>query len=198
MIGSAALANRYFLLRHGESYANREGVIVSLPAHGLSAYGLTPRGHEQVATSVERARHDGTLPAVDLIVSSPFLRTVQSAEIAAGVFGVPIETDDRLSERAFGDLERTSDARYADVWARDRQDPSHGDWGVESTAAVLRRASDLIQHLEARGPDRAILLCTHGDVASILACGLLGQDLRCHREVAALGVGEVRRLLRGA
>jgi len=195
MIGSPpASSNAYFVLRHGESDANREGVIVSLPTDGASAYGLTLRGREQVATSVERARRDGTLAAVDLVLSSPFLRTLQSAQIAASVFAAPVEVDDRLRERAFGELERTTDANYAKVWARDRQDPLHTEWGVESAAAVLRRASNLVEDLDARAPGRTILLCTHGDVISILSSGLLDQDLKLHREVAAIGVAELRRL----
>ena len=33
------LANRYFVLRHGHSLANEEGIIVSHPDHGVGGYG---------------------------------------------------------------------------------------------------------------------------------------------------------------
>lgn len=36
--------NRYHLLRHGESIANRRGLIASRPENALESYGLTPRG----------------------------------------------------------------------------------------------------------------------------------------------------------
>ena len=197
MIGALpAPANRYFLLRHGESLANREGIIVSLPQSGLSGYGLTPLGRQQVATHVEQAKGAVTWRSVDAIVSSPFRRTLETARIASGIVGAPVEVDDRLRERGFGELEGTTNENYAKVWARDREDPSHTDWGVESVATLLRRARELVEDLEALGPGRTILLCTHGDVASVLICAFLGHDLGRHREVAAMAVGEVRPLRR--
>lgn len=195
MIGAPpTLANRYFLLRHGESLANRQGIIVSLPGSGVSGYGLTPLGRQQVATHVEQAKRDAVWTSVDAIVSSPFLRTLETGGIAAGIVGAPVEVDDRLRERSFGELDGMANENYAKVWARDREDPSHADWGVESAATVLLRARAMVADLEARGSGQTILLTTHGDVASILICGLLGHDLRNHREVATLAVGEVRPL----
>lgn len=192
---TAKLSNQYFLLRHGKSYANQKGLIISDPNHDLSGYGLTPRGRREVKTRIERAKHNGTLEKVDLIISSPFLRTLQSAEIAAGILRAPIEIDKRLRERGFGELELTDEANYETVWARDRENLSHTEWGVESVVAVLQRTVELTKEIEARMRSRAVLLCTHGDVASILVCAFLNESLRHHREVGAMGTGDIRRLV---
>ena len=41
------LKNRYFALRHGQSEANVENIISSLPARGTTIHGLTQLGREQ-------------------------------------------------------------------------------------------------------------------------------------------------------
>jgi probable phosphoglycerate mutase len=186
------LTNRYVLMRHGESEANVSGLIASDPDRGTSAFGLTTRGREQVAASVEAWKRAGG--AADRIVASPLLRARQTAEIAAGLLGAPIEIDARLRERHFGTLDGGPDSAYARVWARDREDPSHADWAVERATDVLARAGAFVADVERESRDRTLLLCTHGDVASILACALLGRPLAQHRDVAALGVAEIRPL----
>jgi probable phosphoglycerate mutase len=167
------------------------------------AYGLTARGRDQVRVSVGRARDDGTLGTDCRIVSSPLLRTRESAEVAATVLGAPVDVDPRLIERDFGSFELTSDANYAQVWAEDVLDPSHGRWGVESVRSILRRITALIEEVEAEwrtdggadpGQGPRILLCTHGDVASTLCCAAVGHPLGRHREVGALANAEIRAL----
>ncbi len=184
-------AARVFLLRHGQSVANVQRLIASSPAVALAAYGLTETGREQVQRSVAAARAAELLPAECRIVSSPLLRARESAEVAAGVLGTTIRIDARLSERAFGELELSSDEHYEQVWAADRTDPTHERWGVESVAALLGRASALVQELRANGGGTYVL-CTHGDVASVLLCAAGGLALEEHRSVGALDNGELR------
>jgi probable phosphoglycerate mutase len=181
---------RLFLLRHGQSRANVEGLVASSLATAGEAYGLTPRGREQVRSSIGEAAASGILPQGCLTVSSPLLRARESAEVAAEVLGGTVRLDHRLIERGFGSLERGPDAAYEGVWAEDRADPGHERWGVESVRSVLDRGSALLRELE-RSADVAIL-CTHGDVASVLLCASLGLPLGRHREVGALGNGELR------
>jgi len=187
--------NRYFLLRHGESRALQEGLIVGELSHGKSAYGLTPKGRKEVATSILKAMEDGLLKKVDLVISSPFLRTVETAEIAAKIIGAPIEIDDRLGERGFGKLELTSIDNYAAVLDRDRASASHKEWGVESALEVLARAWKVIEDLEGKMKGCGIVLCTHADVMSILICGCLHQNLELHAEIGPLATAELRELV---
>lgn len=46
------LRNRYLVMRHGESEANRARIIVSQPARGCAGYGLTAAGRAAVARAV--------------------------------------------------------------------------------------------------------------------------------------------------
>ena len=190
-----SLSNRYFLLRHGQSYANQQGLIVSIPAHAVGQYGLTFKGQREVEAHVARAKKEGKFSAPSLIVSSPFLRARQSAEIASRILNATIQVDERLRERSFGDFELTTDTNYQAVWTKDQQNPLHTEWGVESLAAVLYRTTSLVEELEQQVSDHSVFLCTHGDVASILVCGFLNAELSGHRELGAMGTGEVCELL---
>lgn len=185
---------RHLLLRHGQSEANVRGLIASSFAAARESLGLTPTGREQVRRHVSEARAAGTWPqdARLYIVSSPLLRARESAAIAAEVLGVGVRVDDRLRERGFGELELTSDANYEQVWSADRLDPTHEQWGVESAASILRRVTELLTELESSDASGTFVLCTHGDVASVLLCASSGVALSQHREVGALGNGELR------
>ncbi len=185
---------RIVLLRHGHSLANQRRLIVSRPENAADAYGLTLLGREQVRTSIDVAISGGLLTAPVHLVCSPLLRARESADLAGELLGVDPSTDARLTERDFGELELGSDDRYHQVWAEDRRDPTHGCWGVESVAEVLERARALVEELTREVPVGAVVLCTHGDVASTLLCASQGAPLRTHREVGALRTGCLRSL----
>lgn len=179
-------ANRYWILRHGHSQANALGLVVSDPQRGRDAFGLTDTGRTQVRATLDSplARR---IPATPVIVSSPFLRAVESAQLAAAMLGVSaFSRDARLRERFFGTLELEKDCVYADVWEADRENPGHVRWGVEAVTAVRDRLAGLLADLDRQHPDRCVLLVAHGDVASTLLCWAAGEDLCRHREVGAL------------
>ena len=124
--------------------------------------------------------------------SSPLLRARESAAIAAEVLGTMVRIDPRLAERGFGELELTSDEHYERVWSEDRLDPAHEKWGVESTTAIIGRVTGLLRELHDADTTGTFLLCTHGDVASVLLCAAGGVALSQHRDVGAMANGEVR------
>ena len=187
-----ALAAQFFLLRHGQSEANVQGLIASSAAEAYEGYGLTDLGRAQVRASVRGEVEAGRLTHACHLVSSALLRARQSADEAAAVLGTSIRVDARLNERGFGELELTSDTQYARVWAEDRMNSAHARWGVESVESILRRVTELVRSLAASDPAGRFLLCTHGDVASVLLCTTGGHALTDHRDVGALGNAEVR------
>ena len=182
----------FCLLRHGQSEANVRGLIASSPAAAGEAFGLTDVGRAQVRSSLIAAREAGILPRVCHVVSSPLLRARESAAIAAELLGATVGIDARLVERGFGELELTSDEHYQRVWSEDRADPTHENWGVESTTAIIGRVTGLLRELHDADTTGTFLLCTHGDVASVLLCAAGGLALSQHRDVGAMANGEVR------
>ncbi len=100
-----------YIMRHGETYWNKEGKI-----QGASDIALTPFGEELAEISAEGLRRDGIF--FDRIYTSPLKRAVRTAEIlakktwrpAAGeektaVVGPPFLVDERLREMSFGKYE---------------------------------------------------------------------------------------------
>lgn len=185
---------RLFLLRHGRSLANEQRRIASTPANAREAFGLVPIGRNQVLRSLKDAQEAGLLEPPVSLLSSPLLRARESIAVAEARFGASSRVDPRLSERDFGEFELKPDDHYEQVWARDRIDPTHRSWGVESVVDVLGRASAVADEYAGPGGSGTVILCTHGDVASILLCAALGAPLEQHREVGGLETGELREL----
>ena len=182
--------NTFYLMRHGHSQANAEGIICSNLSKGRLAYGLTSMGREQVGATVEDMWIGGHWHQDCVIMASPFLRTIQTAEIVAEVLGLEeIEQDERMRERFFGALDGGPDSQYQQVWDLDQKNPKHTQWQVESVAKVAQRGCDMVHELNERYQDRIVILVAHGDICSILATALSDQNLCHHRQLHPLATG---------
>lgn len=191
---TARLRNRYFVMRHGHSLANQQGIIVSRPATGCREYGLSDLGRRQVAASLAAGRE---LDADTLIVSSDFRRALETAQIAYRTLAckMPLCIDERLRERDFGELESASDQNYPRVWSEDARDPDGEALGVESANRVMRRTSALVIDLESRYRDASLLLVSHGDALQLLQAAFCKQDASQHRSLRHLETAEIRPLV---
>jgi probable phosphoglycerate mutase len=190
--GVDRLANRFSIMRHGQSKANVAGLIVSrIENDRRGDYGLTEPGRRQ---ALEAARGCG-LPGNTVIWSSDFSRARQTAEIVRAHLGAPeVVIADALRERSFGDWEGSATASYARVWAADETNPGQAGGNVEPAAAVLDRTTAFIMDLDRRYSGRDILLVSHGDTLQILQAGFLRMNPSRHRSLPALEPAEIRRL----
>lgn len=90
--------NKIFYVRHGKSLANASLTI------GVPDTKLAEEGIEQARVTGQDLKSQN----VTLIVSSPFIRAQQTAEIIAGEIGIPIgdiKIIEELHERRMGELE---------------------------------------------------------------------------------------------
>lgn len=191
LLGLPGLKNTYYVMRHGHSQANAQGIIVSDPCDGqLGTWGLTAAGREQARA----AAADSGLTAATVICSSGFSRARQTAETVREVLGAaPVRLAPELHERAFGGWDRSSDQNYERVWAADAgQEPA--DPGVEPVDAVLARTTALVAALEQAHRGASVLLVSHGDPLNILQAGFLRIAPARHRDLAPLATAEIRRL----
>ena len=184
------IKNQYYLLRHGFSRANEQGLIVSDMINGGDDYGLAEKGCRQVRENLLAVVADLPVGIGKRLISSPFLRTRETAAIAGDVLGV----DDRLKERFFGDFELQDHQAYSRVWALDRDDPHHTRWRVESVMSVYERVTELVQSFELQYAETLFILVTHGDAGQILECFFRGHEPARHRELKPLQPGELRRM----
>jgi broad specificity phosphatase PhoE len=192
----SSLHNRYFIMRHGKSRANEEGVILSHPEIGTTDYGLVEEGIQQAKSSALEAKSNKVLDNTTVIVSSDFTRARETAEIAREILGADkIIITPLLRERSFGNWEGKPNKHYQDVWNDDRNDAHHKINNVESTAEVLTRTIALIKELEDKYHGRNMLLVSHGDALQILQTAFEKVSSSHHRSLKHLETAEIRELL---
>ncbi|WP_193106803.1 histidine phosphatase family protein [Brachybacterium sp. FME24] len=183
-----------WVLRHGESTANVDGVIVSAPGpRALTKVGLTALGRDQAQGAARSAREQG-LGVDAVIISSDFARARQTAEEFAGGIGAAApQLDQRLRERSFGIHDEGPASSYDLVWAVDRARGAHQD-EVEAVAAVATRVDQVLREADRLTSGAPVVLVAHGDVLQIALALGAGADPHDHRDVPHLGNAELRRI----
>lgn len=143
-------------IRHGESAANRQNMIVSQQ----SDPGLTEQGWAQAQHAAAVWGHT----PITAVYASPLRRTQETAS----AFGQPVIVDERLHEIALGrwdgmviaDIEAADHERYHQ-WKRD---PELGaPDGGEALSAVAARIESFLDDIRARHQDGRIIAATHSD-----------------------------------
>lgn len=156
--------NTYYILRHGYSAKNLpgSGQVVSGRLE-TDKYDLTSRGIEdtkKIARSLKKS-------SVDLILSSPFLRTRHTAQIVSDYVGVKYKIDKRLKELDHGSAcEGLTEPVCIPPGVKVDFDTKRGDG--ESWRDVKARIGSLLCELERKYEGKKILLVSHGDPIWIL------------------------------
>jgi len=148
-----------WLVRHGQSAWNVAGRIQGLsPAAG----GLTGTGRQQAAAAARDLARQ--VPGAELIVASPLDRTAQTAEIIAGVTGLPIEYEPDLREHDLGDLHGTDSLTPDGVLVIDQfwDDPGRPAPGGESIIDLYDRVQRALRRWSAARPGADLIVVTHG------------------------------------
>lgn len=188
------LNNQYLALRHGESKANQQGLIVSSPDNGITNYGLSETGKKQINDSVTAS---SKVKKVTQIISSDFLRAYESAKIAHQLLNSEkdVQINENLRERFFGDHELQNNTFYQGVWDEDQLDSSHTKNNVESADEVMERTTALIATLEKDFKGETFLLVSHGDAIQILQAAFNRTSASLHRSLQHLETAEIRELI---
>lgn len=146
------------LLRHGESEGNSSDIL-----QGQSDFPLTRTGVEQ-AQRLARTWKSWE-EKFDLIISSPLLRALKTAEIVAETLEVPVESDPMWMERNFGHLQGVDlhelDSQRLTVDFFHPYEPIGGDG--ESQLDLYARASLALQKI-IRHPAGSYLVVSHGGI----------------------------------
>ncbi|GJQ14742.1 hypothetical protein GpartN1_g6533.t1 [Galdieria partita] len=195
-----SLGNSYYALRHGESRANVEHLIVSDSENGiLDKYGLTDRGKQQaqqaafqLKETLEKNWNGKYNKELVTLITSPFSRARETAEIIATQLQLQVIVEPLLRERYFGQFNMTCDDHYKVVWNADKQvgvmDP---EWGVESVQDTLKRSLQVINRYEQISKGHVYVLVSHGDVLQILRTYFAGVALEDHRSLPYLGNAQI-------
>ncbi|MCD9622405.1 histidine phosphatase family protein [Rhabdothermincola salaria] len=152
------------VVRHGRTAHNASGRLLGRLDPPLDA-----TGERQAAALAE------AVGPVDRVVSSPLLRTRQTAE----AFGLPVEVDERWIELDYGSLDGTPLAEVpSELWQRWRRDAEFAPPGGESLAALGVRVRAALDDLaEASGPGTGTtVVVTHVSPVKAAVTWALGTD----------------------
>lgn len=167
--------NRYLVMRHGIAESNARGVVNS-KAETSGGFGLTPEGREAVLETGKKLLNED----IDMIVTSPFVRTKQTAEIVAGAIGFDtrkIIVDDRLKEIDTGMFDGHPVGEYRGYFASQEEKFTKRPDGGENLLDVKRRVMNALEELETKYADKTILVVTHEYPIWMLATGVEGANI---------------------
>ena len=151
---------QFILVRHGETYWNREGRIQGHLDSPLNAQGIA-----QARMLAARLRNE----PFDVLVSSDLGRARSTAAIIALQTGHVVNADARLRERHYGIFQGTTrgeaEAAHPDVYARYRnENVAHAIPGGESTEECFLRNQACLVELAARHAGKRVVAVAHGGV----------------------------------
>ncbi len=162
--------NRYLIMRHGEAESNRKNIVNS-NSKELGRYNLTLRGRVVVEKT---ARALMQKEKINVIVSSDFKRTRETAAIVARTFGIRAETDKRLREVKTGIFDGRDVSHYRAFFSSTLERFTKRPLEGETLSDLVTRTNNLISDLEKKYKDKTILLVTHEYVAWALETTMRG------------------------
>ena len=194
LIALSTPRNTYFAVRHGEAESNVGSYISSVsdaPDH------LTEQGRVEAENAAQELSNYG----INLIISSPFVRTRETAQLIQNALGLPNEAvlfDVRLGELDAKESHGKSwSEHFALYGAKINRFLTH-QGTEENYADVQARVMDLLYSLDDQYEGKTILIVSHGLPLSLMQSAV--QRLR-HQDIATIpnmgGVfktGEVKKL----
>ena len=173
------------LLRHGQT-----PMSVQKRYAGRSDVPLTDLGVQQAVAAAKRLASAG----LDVIVTSPLRRAVQTAEEVAAATGVPVVTEAGFRETDFGAWEGQTFSEVRERWPAELNrwlaDPAAAPPGGESLAEVSERVTAALHRVLSARERQTVLIVSHvTPIKTLVAAALLAPPpalYRMHLDVAAL------------
>lgn len=168
--------NTYYVMRHGQSIANTKAL---LDTSGDPNNHLTEDGKKGVRASAEGLKGEG----IDMIITSPFLRTKETADIVKEIIGVTeVHQDIRLREFEMGIYDGKTIGEFLQDYGITYLELDTRIGGAESHRDMMNRTMQVIGDLEAKYSNKKILIITHGGPGRML---IAGTELRTEEELLA-------------
>ncbi len=181
---------RVVAIRHGETAWN-----VDHRLQGHLDIPLNATGRWQAQRTAGALVEEG----ISAVYSSDLLRALQTAQALGDALALPVVTDPRLRERAFGVFEALTFAEIEARWPAEarrwmQREPDFAPEGGESLRQVYDRCIAAVQGLAVAHAGQTIALVAHGGVMDCLYRAATRQGLQTQRSWP-LGNASINRLL---
>ena len=180
-----------YLIRHGETAHNRDGVGL-----GRRDEPLTPLGRAQAAAVAAKF----STTKLDRVLASPLSRAADTASLIAGAVGTRVELRSELIEMDVGATEgmafaqvRAQFPEFVTGWASPDVATTVMPGG-ECLADVSARLAGLVSELREFPPEFAVAVVSHNFVVKVLLCVLLEVELAAFRSFE-IGLASISTLL---
>ena len=156
--------NAYYVMRHGESMSNEKNVFET---HGDKDNHLTEKGKKQVSDAAEGLKDLG----LDMIISSPFVRTMETSGIVSSLLNLPIIVEDKLHEYKMGVFDGRSASEYLGHFGQTYVKFDARPEGGETHREMMDRVMSAVMSFEEKYEGKKILIVTHGGPSRMLFVG---------------------------
>lgn len=148
---------KIYVARHGQTEWNKDNKVC-----GRTDISLTNIGIEQAKNLAQKLSSQN----IDVIISSPLKRAVQTSEIISKTCNAPIVIDKRLIEQNYGIYEGVD--RKMENFLKNKKNFAYSYPKGESMLRVASRVYPLIDELKDKYVDKNILILSHGGVCRII------------------------------
>ncbi len=162
--------NRYFVLRHGTTKYIDELKGIIYPKSADFSLGLTKKGVEEIKKVAKRLKK----LKIDLIFSSDYKRTKETAEIVAKELGIKVKFDKKLRDVNLGIYRGKKKTElfkaFPDIKDRFYKKPKGG----ETWLSCRKRMLKFLKQIDKKYKNKKILIVSHGDPLWLLEGALKG------------------------
>lgn len=161
-------------MRHGQAISNVKAICSCWPEKFLNP--LTKVGRQMVKESAEKFKNSGVV--IDLIFSSPLLRTRQTSAILSKIFKKRPKIDKRLREIGFG---KFNGEHLVGMWKSfdyEYERINKGADGGESYQEILDRMWAVVEDLEKKYAGKTIMLVSHEGPSFLLQGKFMGLSIK--------------------
>jgi len=158
IIGKGSKKVKIYSTRHGQTDFNKKDLIL-----GVTDIPLNETGKAQAEELAELLKDR----KIDVIVSSPMKRALDTAKKVSEKNGAEIVTDSRLREWDYGSYEGKT--RFAEGFAEGKREFAVRMGGTgESPFQVAYRVYSLIDEVREKYGDKTVLLVSHGGICRVI------------------------------
>jgi len=166
------LKNKYYILRHGEALSNIKNIVSCWPEKIKNP--LTKKGKETIKESAEKLEGK----SIDLIFTSPLLRTQETAEIVAKKLKLKVKIDKRLREMGFGVLDLCSVEKLWDYFKSEEVRIAKKAPKGEIYPEILERLMSFLKDTDKKYKGKTILIVSHEGPLFLLQGKLEGLSIK--------------------
>ena len=178
------------LMRHGEAIHNVKGLATIDPKDDKDDV-LTEAGKRAIEETAKKLKKE----KIDIIISSPSLRTRETAEMVRKIIGGPeIEVVQDIFEISAGDFSGKSRAEYLGAFNSEEERFTKKPSGAENLRELRVRVMRAAKKIKEKYAGKNILIVSHGDPTRVIEHAIKALNESDFKNIRELSTAESRKI----